>query len=202
MHAPFIKSGHQAGLGMIEVLVALVVLMLGLLGLAGMMMQSQRSETESYQRVQALILVQDMAGRINANRKVASCYAVTSDTDTGTPFLGADSALTDPTCTAGSAAQNSRAVQDLTEWNALLLGAAETSDSNHVGAMIKARGCVSYDAASGNYLVTVAWQGMGKSSVPPAAWTCAQGTYGKAADNDNDRERRAVSVEVKIANLG
>lgn len=187
---------------MIEVLVALVVLMLGLLGLAGMMMQSQRSETESYQRVQALILLQDMAGRINANRKVASCYAITSDTAHGTPFLGAGSTLTDLSCASGSAAQNSRAVQDLNEWNALLQGAAETFGTNSVGAMINARGCVSYNATSGNYLVTVAWQGMGKSSAPPAGWTCAMGMYGKATDSENERERRAVSVEVKIANLG
>lgn len=72
------KMANQSGFGMVEVLVSLIILLVGLLGLAGLMVQSQRSEMESYQRVQALILLQDMASRIDANRAVASCYAATT----------------------------------------------------------------------------------------------------------------------------
>ena len=44
----------QGGATLIEVLVSLVILMVGLLGLVGVMIQSQRAQVESYQRVQAL----------------------------------------------------------------------------------------------------------------------------------------------------
>jgi type IV pilus assembly protein PilV len=192
---------RQTGFSMIEVMVALVILLFGLLGLAGLMVHSQRSETESYQRVQALILLQDMVTRINANRKVASCYAI-SDGSSGTPFLGTGSSTT-PTCTAGTAEQNALAIQDMQDWNDLLKGAAEVSSGgNNIGAMIDARGCVSFDATTSTYLVSVAWQGMGKTKEPPDNWSCAKGLYGNSSDGDNDRERRVVSVAIQIANLG
>jgi type IV pilus assembly protein PilV len=195
------KSRHtpmsrQRGVSMIEVLVALVILLLGLLGLAGTMIQSQRSELESYQRAQALILLQDMASRINANRKVASCYAFTDGTS-GTPAAGGAGALTDPTCTTGTADQNARAIQDLREWHSLLNGEAEKNGANDdVGAMIGARGCISFDATTSTYLVTVAWQGLSKTAVPPDGWTCGKDLYG------DEKQRRVVGITLKIGELG
>jgi type IV pilus assembly protein PilV len=188
----------QAGFGMIEVLVTLVILLVGLLGMAGLMVQSQRAEMESYQRVQALILLQDMAGRIKANRKAAPCYAI-SDATIGTPYMGNGVVVT-PTCTAAIATgstgtEQSRALQDLSDWSALLQGAAETAGSNNVGAMIGARGCVSYDPTSLTYLVSVAWQGMGATASPSAGLNCSKNLYGSEA------QRRVVSVTFKIATL-
>lgn len=194
---PRMKSSRlQNGVSMIEVLVTMVILLVGLLGLAGMMMQSQRAEAESYQRTQALILLQDMVARINTNRKVASCYAVT-DAASGEPFLGTSTTITAPTCTDGTAAQQALAIQDMTEWNALLQGAAEKSATNaKVGGMIGARGCVSYDATANRYFVSVAWQGLESTSAPTAGWTCASGQYG------DEKLRRVVSVPLSIADLG
>ncbi|MDP2155736.1 MAG: type IV pilus modification protein PilV, partial [Sulfuricella sp.] len=60
---------RERGFGMIEVLVSLFILLTGLLGLAGLLARSQQAEMESYQRAQALVLLQDMVARINANRK-------------------------------------------------------------------------------------------------------------------------------------
>lgn len=196
-----------AGFSMIEVLVTLIILMVGLLGIAGMMVQGQRSEVESYQRVQAIILLQDMQNRINTNRKVAGCYAFTTNTTNGTPFLGTGSTIT-PTCGTGTAAQNSRAAADLATWDSLLKGAAETSGGNTVGAMVGARGCVSYDATTaltdpttgatlpgtGLYTVAVAWQGLSNTFV--ASPNCAQGQYGA-----NDASRRVVSATLRIGAL-
>lgn len=187
----------QAGFSLIEVLVTLVILLLGLLGLAGAMVHSHRAETESYQRVQATILLQDMVARMNANRKVASCYAITSDAGAGAPFLGTATTIATPACAAGTAAQQARAIADLAEWSALLQGAAELSGTTNVGAMIGARGCVTFNAATGAYLVSVAWQGLGKTAVPPASWTCGKGQYGA-----DEKLRRVVSVTVRIADLG
>ena len=57
----------QQGFTLLEVLVSLVILVFGLLGLIGMQAYTQVATFESYQRGQALILVQDMADRLSTN---------------------------------------------------------------------------------------------------------------------------------------
>jgi type IV pilus assembly protein PilV len=198
-------SRRHSGFSMVEVLVTLIILLVGLLGLAGLMVQSQRSEMESYQRVQALILLQDMVGRINANRKVAACYAFTTNAATGTPYLGVGFTAA-PACAAGTAAQNAQAIQDMNDWNAVLQGSAEASGATNVGAMVGARGCVSYDAGTvlldkngitipgtGVYTIAVAWQGLGNTAI--ATPNCAQNKYGGEA------QRRVVSMTLRTASL-
>ena len=214
---------RQSGFSMVEVLVALIILMVGLLGLAGLMIQSQRSEMESYQRVQALILLQDMYGRINVNRNVTSCYI--TPTYLGTPATGT-TPVAAPACTAAGATsspstllQKTQAQNDMTAWSLLLTGAGETSGGTSIGAMIGARGCLSYNnylvstelpeyspttglatgaviAGSGIYTLSVAWQGMGDTFAPPAGLPCAQGLYGAA-----ETKRRVVSLSFRMAAL-
>lgn len=187
-----IRAG-QNGTSLIEVLVSLLILLIALLGLVGLQAQAQQSEMESYQRAQALILLQDMVGRINANRKVAACYAMTTDTASGTPNFGTNSSIS-PSCATGTAEQKATAVRDMEDWNSLLLGAAEVAPGNNAGAMIGARGCISFDAATDLYTVTVAWQGLGKTFAP-IGQNCGQGQYG------DETLRRAVSQSVRVANL-
>ncbi len=193
MKSLYTSRQAQGGSSLIEVLVTLLLLMLGLLGLVGLMVQSQRSQQESYQRVQALVLLDDMVNRINANRKAATCYVVTTNAD-GSPFLGNQSTVA-PSCTTGTAEQQLRAVQDMTEWNNLLLGSTEISGGNNVGGMIGARGCVELVSA-GVYRVTVAWQGNSETFPPTAEVACATGKYG-----GSEALRRAVSVNLLIANV-
>lgn len=206
---------RQSGSSMIEVLVTLIILLIGLLGLAGLMTQSQRSEMESYQRVQALVLLQDMAGRINVNRAAASCYAFTTNTTSGTPYMGATGAgvlSSIPSCAVGTptptVTQSAQAQQDMQDWNSLLTGAAETlAGSGNVGAMVGARGCVDYDATTlltdtngvpitgtGIYTISVAWQGLG-STFAPVGLKCAQGLYG------NEAQRRVVSLTFRVGSI-
>lgn len=181
----------QGGATLIEVLVSLVILMIGLLGLVGVMIQSQRSQVESYQRVQALMLVQDLASRISANKAVASCYVLPTFVGTGNTVVPLASACAVATATA---AQKDRAENDLKEWRDLLLGSAELSGTDKVGAVLGARGCITKDAASNLYQVSVAWQGAGATVAPPAGIPCGQGEYG-----GNDAVRRAVSVTVQLS---
>lgn len=183
----------QRGFGMIEVLVTMFILLAGLLGLVKLMAHSQRGEMESYQRGQALVLLQDMVGRINANRTAAGCYAIT-DAAAGTPYIGTGSSALPP-CSLGAVQAYTTANSDLAAWDNLLKGAAETSGGNLVGAMIGARGCVTYAAATGVYLVSVAWQGLADSAAPAASLNCGAGLYGSEA------RRRVVSMPLKIANL-
>lgn len=183
------RAAQQGG-SLIEVLVTLVVLLVGLLGLAGLMVQSQRSQMESYQRVQALLMLEDMVNRIHTNRKAAVCYAYSATT--GTPYLGAGSSLT-PSCASGTAEQQARAVADLNEWHALLRGGAEVVEGTQVGGALSARGCVAL-LSPGVYQVSVVWQGLARTSAP-AGVSCALNTYGE------DTLRRAVSATVQIASL-
>ena len=188
---------RQSGISMLEVLVSIIIVAVGLLGMAGLSARSTTAEYESYQRVQALILVADMVDKINANRKAAGCYALT-DANSGSPALGTGSNWA-PACNAyGTILEQSRAVADLNEWNGKLLGAAELQSGDAVGAMTAARGCVSFDPLANSYQVSVAWQGMVATIAPTAVdptWLCGTGLYGP------ESQRRIVSINLSIANL-
>lgn len=198
---PCAKQGRlQRGSSLIEVLVTLVILMLGLLGLVGLMVQSQRAQLESYQRMQALLLLDDMVNRLNTNHQVAACYVVTTGTD-GTPYLGTGSTLA-PQCAAAtaSAEQRALALQDLAEWHQLLLGSAEQigagANKPAAGAMVGARGCIEL-TPDGQYQISVVWQGRG-ATLAPAGVNCANGLYDSGG---GDAQRRAVSAHVRIISL-
>lgn len=193
------RYAAQGGFTLLEVLVSLLILVLGLLGLIGLQAQAQIATFESYQRGQALILIQDMADRISTNRGSAGCYAFTTDTVNGTPFFGTGYSGT-PVCTAavGTAATRAVADADMQAWNAALQGAAEVSGIGQVGGVLGARGCVSFDAVTNSYRVAVAWQGSAETVAPTAGdplATCGKGLYGP------ETQRREVSMIVRIATL-
>lgn len=177
------RSHREHGFTMLEVLVTIVIVAVGLLGLAGLQARIQAADIESYQRVQAIVLLQDMVDRIRANRHQSVNYVTAS--------VGTGSALAN--CSAMSGYQ-----RDLCEWNNALLGAAESSSGGAaLGAMIGARGCISNPVTSMPYefVVSVAWQGLTPTSVPTAS-TCGQGQYGT-----NDAHRRVVTTRVVFSCL-
>ena len=186
------------GFTMLEVLISIFIMTIGLLGLAGLQIQAQQAELESYQRAQALILVNDMADRVNANRRAAGCYNFTTTTASGAPFAGGGSGNSAPVCGPyGTIETRARANADMTEWHDTLNGAGEQLSGAQVGAMIGARGCVSLDTSvtPNQYRVSVAWQGMSKTKAPSADLTCAKNQYGDEA------QRRVVSVTFPMACL-
>ena len=176
---------------MVEVMVTIVILAIGLLGLAGLQSRLQASEMEAYQRAQALILLNDMASRISANRANAASYAVAAPT-TSPLGVGANCAA------AGTSTQQI----DAGEWCEALQGAAESSGTAQVGAMVGGRGCVeAVTGTAGEYRITVAWQGL--TPVAGPASTCATGLYTGAAGSacTGDLCRRTVTTIVRIGNL-
>jgi type IV pilus assembly protein PilV len=198
------------GFTLIEILVALLVLTLGLLGLAGMQMMAQRSEVESYQRAQAMVIMSDIVDRLNTNRKAASCYAITTSTSAGTPFIGAAGAgkydvsgfscpalATNPTAVT-------RAAADMEMIEDMLLGVTEVSGGASVGAMIGARACIGFDATSQSYTVAVAWQGV-TQTFSPASWDAtinpAVARNGALNLYGTDTQRRVVWTTILIASL-
>lgn len=187
---------RQAGIAMMESLMSMVVLLVGLLGIVGLQAKTQTSQFEAYQRAQALLLLDDMVNRITANRYAAQCYAVTNGAG-GQPYLGTDGVgyRGNTTCTAVAGTAQTRAIAErgMAEWDDLLKGAAEIEGGTNSGAMIGARGCVSFDAVTETYTIVVSWQGMVPTMAP--AVDCANGLYGP------ETQRRAVSTTVRIANL-
>jgi len=178
----------QRGGLMLEVLISIVITVIGLYGLMSVQVRLQASEVESYQRSQALLLLNDMASRITSNRNVASSYA----TGAGSPF---GAGMTCPTSTS------TRTDRDQAEWCAELQGAAETAGSSRIGAMLGARGCVE-DMSGDQYMITVAWQGTVPLGTPPSSVACGQNLYDTAGSNcDNDLCRRVMTTFVRIGNL-
>jgi type IV pilus assembly protein PilV len=176
------RAARQLGTSMIEVLVSIVIVVVGLLGLAGLQSHATLAEMESFQRAQAILLLQDMVDRINSNRLRAPAYV------TATP-VGTDRGL--EVCGGTDVA-----ARDLCEWNNALFGAAETSvGGTQVGAMIGARGCVVNTVAVMplQYQVSVVWQGLAPTKAPGTA--CGAGLYGDEAT------RRAVTATVTIGCL-
>ena len=178
------------GVSLVEVLVTIVILAVGLLGLAGLQVRLQSSELESYQRTQALILLEDMANRLSANRANAATYV----TATANPLGVGDS---QPTACSGTGHS-----YDACQWSNALKGAAEQSSvSTNIGAMLGARGCIEDLGTGDQFMITVVWQGMTPISAPFS--NCGVGLYDGAtgAKCINDLCRRTMSTIVRIANL-
>lgn len=180
---------RQRGVTLIEVLVTVIILSIGLLGIAGLQSRLQQSEMEAYQRSQALILLNDMANRIASNRNNAASYVTGAASPLGVGMTCPDNL-------------GSRKQRDSSEWCTALQGAAETSGGSNVGAMLGGRGCVE-SLGSGQYLVTVAWQGLAPISAPPAGVACGKNSYDGPAGSacSGDLCRRVVTTIVRVATL-
>jgi type IV pilus assembly protein PilV len=171
---------RQGGFTLIDVLISLFILAFGMLALARVMAQSSLSEVEALQRSQAMTLVQDLAERINLNRKNAALY-VGSYTATWGPGGGAD-------CSALTGVD-----RDVCEFQNLLAGSTTLDGTSAIGAPIAARGCVISTAAN-VYVIAVAWQGMVPTTGSDSA--CGVNAF------DREENRRVFSTVVQIATLG
>ncbi len=182
------RARRSRGVTMIEVLVSLLLLTVGLLGVAGLQARMQIAGIEAFQRAQAIVLLQDMVDRINANRTKAADYA------TGSNPLG-----TGNTGCSGT----SVAAKDMCEWDTALKGATETKTTGsatiRIGAMSEARGCITVPVAAmpREVVVAVVWQGIA-ATVVPTATDCGQDVADVYGDG---RLRRAMIARIKIGCL-
>ncbi|HEU4621915.1 MAG TPA: type IV pilus modification protein PilV [Burkholderiaceae bacterium] len=175
---------HSAqGFALIEVLVTLLIVAFALVGLAGLVGRSFATEADATQRTQALLLVQDMVDRLNANRKRAADYITDS-----TGALGGDCAT-----------QPNLAARDKCEWANLLMGANEKIGADNAGVLMRAKGCIyQIDAVNNVYAIAVAWLGQTPTAAPATNavyMNCGQGEYG------NEDQRRVVTSIVRIGSL-
>ena len=171
---------RQAGALLIEVLIAILICAFGLLGFAGMQARAVSTDFETLQRSEALVLIEDMVSRMNANRAHADEYV--------SGLIGAG-AIADCTGATGAAL-------DLCEWANMIRGNAEQRGGTNIGAMLSARGCITRPATSTNrYVISLAWQGI-VPTAPPAS-PCGQGD----AAFPNEALRRTATSTVCVALL-
>ena len=201
-------TSRERGALMIEVLITIAILIVGLMGLLEMQSRLQKSEVESYQRTQALILLDDMVSRLKANNAFASQYDMGTTTYVGAGVTCADpNDITTPTFSDPNDVGEYIAAVDKAEWCLALKGAAEVSTAgSNVGAMVGGRGCVRSIAT--DYQVTVVWQGATPISAPPGTQiTCGQGLYNEPDGSEcaelanAEKCRRFVSTRISFADL-
>lgn len=144
---------NACGFSLIEVMVTIVIVGIGLLGLAGLQARALTAEAESYSRGQALVLLQDMSQRLEANLVGAKAgLSAISITNLGCGY----------TCTG-----TDMLATDLCQWNTTLTSAT---------ALPGACGCVEGLSSSSEILVSVAWRGRDTAVAPTASQTCGSGT--------------------------
>ena len=122
----------QAGVSLLEVLIAVLVLSVGLLGIAGLQTANMRNTQSAHQRTVAVLLASSMSERIraNPNAAIAGSFALSL------------------TCTALSAGASIQSVEHA-NWM--------TEIRTNLGALDTSCGEVLYDAATFTYTVNVYW---------------------------------------------
>lgn len=188
------------GFVLLEVLITIFVVVFGLLGLVGLQNRMLEAEMDSYQRSQAIAIVNDMAQRIKGNPKGAPCYGF-SDSGAASNYVGTGATAT--VCSkanltgaglASDVADKVKALvdRDIDAWHNNLLGVSEKAgvSNTNVGSIIDARGCVlSLNPQKTEFLVTVTWKGLVATKSPPV--NCAKDLY------VDDATRRVLSVVVR-----
>ncbi len=145
---------YQAGVGLLEVLIALIILSFGFLATARMQVEGMRYSQGAYNLSQAKFMVLDMTERMRVNRegmqgdvyKAKSTQAGTSNpgcVTSGTPCSPTDIALAD----LHAWSQNLHAPSGSTTFIPLL--PSSTS--------ISAKGTITYEATEGAYSIAVQW---------------------------------------------
>lgn len=175
-------SSASRGSALLEVLITVVIVGLGLLGLAGLQARFHVLEYESYQRAQAVVIMNDIVERISANRDIASSYVAT---------IGGTGALVDCSSLSGAAL-------DLCELGNQLKGAGEQKGGSSIGAMSDGKACItaftatatkSFGRCQTGVQIDVVWRGRSSTIIPVAA--CGAGEFGS-----DDGYRRAISTRV------
>ena len=182
-----------AGFAMIEVMVTVVVVAFGLLGIAGLVSRAFVTEVEGTQRTQAMLLLQDMASRLEANRANVGSYVTANVAVTG--YTG----TTLNVCNAGAAL----AARDVCEWGRMLAGANEQIGTRNAGVLVGARGCIfEVDNVNRIYAIAIAWEGMTPGPAPVVdnanfpAGECGRNQYG------NENRRRLLTLPVRLGTVG
>jgi len=183
---------QQAGIGLIEVLIAMLIVSIGSIGLLSMQVSGKRIGYDALQRSTATTLMRDIVERMRTNPAAVANYAAN---------VGGYSITSEPSpnCVTAVCSPIQMAAHDLWEWEQALEGAAEIIEDNaqqrFVGGLVSPRACITH--ANGIVTVTIAWRGY-QSTSNPTGPTCGSGAdlYG-----DNDDQRQIVSITTYIEEI-
>lgn len=148
-----INASKEAGVTLIEVLIAVLVLAIGLVGTIGLQGVAKQSNFEALQRTQAVLIANDIAERIASNRAPGAFenYEGAFSGTLSTPSVSCFGAAAD--CSSAELT-----TWDLFQFDQAILGASQIIDGDRtVGGMINATGCIDHNA--GVLTVVIAWQG-------------------------------------------
>jgi len=154
------KNCTEAGVTLIEVLIAVLVLGVGMIGTISLQGLAKQGNFEALQRTQAVLIANDISERMAANRGQGSLN----------DYVGSYSGTLSAPSTScfGSAADCSNAqlaAWDIYQFDQAILGASQLIDGDrHVGGMINAEGCI--NNSDGLVTIVIAWQGTSLSSPP------------------------------------
>jgi type IV pilus assembly protein PilV len=188
-------SRLSAGFAMVEAMVTVVVVAFGLLGVAGLVSRAFVTEVEATQRTQAVMMIQDVISRIEANRTNAAAY-VTGDVGVS-GYVDVAGTPTPVVCNPAAPLAN----RDLCEWGQRLSGTNEQISGQNAGVLVGAIGCIyEMDAFNRIYAVSIAWEGMSPGAAPIvdnnfAPNNCGRDRYG------NENRRRVMTMPVRLAVL-
>lgn len=181
-----------SGSALLEVVITIFILAIGLLGIAGMQSRIHVMEYESFQRAQAIVIMNDLVDRISNNRAEAEIDLYVSK---AVDWLVPGNIAND------CAAQATLAERDLCEVGNVLKGAAnKTSEAATTGngTMDQGRICVSrfvetnnktFDRCQVGVQVHVAWRGKGPTVVPVS-------NCGQVSGDPTDNFRRVISTRI------
>ena len=144
----------QAGVGLIEVLLAVVILSIGFLAAAQMQIEGMQANQAALFSSQANFMLRDMTDRMRANPQGVS----NGDYDT----MDTTNTVTLPTCITSQSPCSPAdiAAADLYNWRSKFY--APPGSTNFVASLpssanIAARGDISYDLANNTYTLTMYW---------------------------------------------
>lgn len=148
---------REAGVTLIEVLIAVLVLAVGMIGTIALQGTAKRGNFEALQRTQAVLIAKDIAERIASNGQPGTfdSYAGTYSGNMDAPGKSCLGSGTE--CTPAELAS-----WDSYQFDQAILGASQQNNSaKNVGSMVDAVGCITN--ANGLITIVITWRGISLS---------------------------------------
>ena len=177
----------QRGISLLDAMIAVVIFSVGMLAIAALQTVSKQSNYEALQRSHAASLAYDLFERMRMNPGTLTNY-VSSGTFTGQSY---------PTCTV-DCLPAATAMNDLHEWQKMILGDAEQTTEGSVGGLVSPTACIAGTGANGQYTLTIVWRGQAIISNQSSS-TCGSGTgLYDASSPDDFAYRRILTINTYL----
>lgn len=183
-----LRQRREAGVGLIEVLIAVLVFAVGVLGMVAMQVSAKRNGYEATQRSVATSLARDILERMRSNPGQLDAYEVTNQGEIAS--VAKDCSATGVDCTPAELA-----AYDLYDWSRLLAGASSRvtidGSTSNAGGLVNSLACISND--NGDVTVELSWRGVDRLEDPNDP-VCGKGSGLYDADVAGDNLLRRVMV--------